>query len=40
MIIGGISRFFIVADMAATLAYYRDLLGFEVTFTAEEPGNP
>jgi catechol 2,3-dioxygenase-like lactoylglutathione lyase family enzyme len=38
--IGGISPFFIVADMAATLAFYRDLLGFEVTFVAESPHDP
>ena len=38
--IGGISPFFIVADMNATLAFYRDRLGFEVTFVAESPGDP
>jgi catechol 2,3-dioxygenase-like lactoylglutathione lyase family enzyme len=38
--IGGISPFFIVADMAATLAFYRDSLGFEVTFVAESPDDP
>jgi catechol 2,3-dioxygenase-like lactoylglutathione lyase family enzyme len=38
--IGGISPFFIVADMAATLAFYRDGLGFEVTFLAESPDDP
>jgi uncharacterized glyoxalase superfamily protein PhnB len=26
-----------VADMAAALAYYRDVLGFGITFSAEEP---
>ena len=36
--IGGISPFFIVSDLAATLAFYRDLLGFEVTF--EAPADP
>ena len=30
--IGGISPFFIVKDVVATLAFYRDLLGFEITF--------
>lgn len=29
--IGGISPFFIVRDVADTLAFYRDRLGFEVT---------
>ena len=38
--IGGISPFFIVADMEATLAFYRDSLGFEVTFLAESPEDP
>jgi catechol 2,3-dioxygenase-like lactoylglutathione lyase family enzyme len=38
--IGGISPFFIVADMAATLAFYRDRLGFDVTFLAESPDDP
>ena len=38
--IGGISPFFIVADMNATLAFYRDGLGFEVTFVAESPDDP
>src|SRR6201991_3642866 len=38
--IGGISPFFIVADIAATLAFYRDRLGFEVTFLAESPDDP
>ena len=32
--IGGISPFFIVRDLSAALAFYRDKLGFEVTFTA------
>ena len=31
--IGGISPFFIVRDLSAALAFYRDKLGFEVTFT-------
>jgi catechol 2,3-dioxygenase-like lactoylglutathione lyase family enzyme len=30
--ISGISPFFIVADVPATLSFYRDMLGFEVTF--------
>ena len=30
--ISGISPFFIVADIPATLSFYRDMLGFEVTF--------
>ena len=35
--IGGISPFFIVRDVAATLAFYRGKLGFEVTFEGPEP---
>ena len=31
--ISGISPFFIVRDMARALSFYRDRLGFEVTFT-------
>lgn len=30
--ISGISPFFIVADVAAALAFYREMLGFEVAF--------
>lgn len=30
--IAGVSPFFIVADLAATLSFYSDMLGFEVTF--------
>ena len=30
--ISAISPFFIVADVPATLSFYRDMLGFEVTF--------
>jgi catechol 2,3-dioxygenase-like lactoylglutathione lyase family enzyme len=30
--ISGISPFFVVADVPATLSFYRDMLGFEVTF--------
>jgi uncharacterized glyoxalase superfamily protein PhnB len=33
--IGGIFPFFIVADVANAIAFYRDQLGFEVTYTAE-----
>jgi catechol 2,3-dioxygenase-like lactoylglutathione lyase family enzyme len=33
----GISPFFIVADVTATLAFYRDMLGFEVTFRGPTP---
>ena len=36
--IGGISPFFIVADLAATTAFYREKLGFEVTFSTPETG--
>jgi catechol 2,3-dioxygenase-like lactoylglutathione lyase family enzyme len=37
--IEGITPFFIVRDLAAALAFYRDKLGFEVTFTgpADDP---
>ncbi|HKO61324.1 MAG TPA: VOC family protein [Pyrinomonadaceae bacterium] len=37
--IGGISPFFIVTNATASLAFYRDRLGFEVTFQepAEDP---
>jgi catechol 2,3-dioxygenase-like lactoylglutathione lyase family enzyme len=37
--ISGISPFFIVADVSASLAFYREMLGFEVTFQ-EPPQNP
>ena len=30
--IAGVAPFFIVADVPATLAFYRDMLGFEITF--------
>ena len=33
--ISGISPFFIVRDLAASLSFYHDILGFEVTF--QEP---
>ena len=32
-----ISPFFIVADVPATLSFYRDMLGFEVTFRGPDP---
>ena len=35
--ISRISPFLIVADVPATLAFYRDMLGFEVTFRGPEP---
>ena len=35
--VSSISPFFIVADMAATLPFYRDKLGFEVTFQEPPP---
>ena len=33
--LSGIAPFFIVADVPATLAFYRDKLGFEVTYNKE-----
>ena len=35
--ISGISPFFIVADVTSTLSFYRDMLGFEVTFRGPTP---
>ena len=35
--ISGISPLFIVADVPATLAFYRDMLGFEITFRGPDP---
>lgn len=35
--IGGVSPCFIVRDVPRTLAFYRDRLGFEVTFEGPEP---
>ena len=35
--ISGISPLFIVASVPATLAFYRDMLGFEVTFRGPTP---
>jgi catechol 2,3-dioxygenase-like lactoylglutathione lyase family enzyme len=36
-IISSISPFFIVSDMASTLSFYRDRLGFAVTFQQPAP---
>ena len=35
--ISGISPLFIVTDVPATLSFYRDMLGFEVTFRGPTP---
>ena len=35
--VGGISPFFIVRDVPAALAFYRDQLGFEITFQGPAP---
>ena len=35
--ISGISPFFIVNDVPTSLAFYRDQLGFEITFEGPEP---
>ena len=35
--ISAISPFFIVADVPATLSFYRDKLGFEITFRGPDP---
>lgn len=35
--ISGISPFFIVADVPTTLSFYRDMLGFEITFRGPTP---
>ena len=35
--VGGASPLFIVRNVPATLAFYRDKLGFEVTFEGPEP---
>jgi catechol 2,3-dioxygenase-like lactoylglutathione lyase family enzyme len=37
--IGGVSPLFIVKDVPAALAFYRDRLGFEITFQGPEPGD-
>ena len=35
--ISGVSPFFIVADVPAALSFYRDMLGFEITFRGPTP---
>lgn len=35
--ISGIAPFFVVRDVPASLAFYRDRLGFEITFQGPEP---
>ena len=35
--ISGVSPFFIVANVPATLAFYRDKLGFEITYRGPSP---
>ena len=37
--ISGIAPFFIVRDVPAALAFYRDRLGFDITFQGPEPGD-
>ena len=37
--IGGASPCLIVRDVLATLAFYRDKLGFEITYRGPEPGD-
>ena len=37
--ITGIAPFFIVKDVPAALAFYRDRLGFDITFQGPEPGD-
>ena len=37
--IAGIAPFFIVRDVPTALAFYRDRLGFEVTFQGPEPND-
>ena len=37
--IAGIAPFFIVRDVPAALAFYRDRLGFDITFQGPEPGD-
>ena len=34
--VSGIAPFFIVADVPETLSFYRDMLGFEVTFRGRD----
>lgn len=35
----GSATVFVVSDMAASLVYYRDVLGFEVTFEYGQPAS-
>lgn len=35
--ISGVSPFFVVSNVPATLSFYRDMLGFEVTFRGPSP---
>jgi len=35
--VSGISPFFVVADVPAALSFYRDMLGFEITFRGPIP---
>ena len=37
--IGSVAPLFIVRDVPATLAFYRDRLGFEITFQGPEPND-
>ena len=37
--ISGIAPFFIVKDVPAALAFYRDRLGFDITFQGPDPGD-
>ena len=37
--ISGIAPFFIVKDVPAALAFYRDRLGFDITFQGPEPND-
>jgi hypothetical protein len=37
--ISGIAPFFIVRNVPHTLAFYRDRLGFDITFEGPEPGD-
>ena len=37
--ISGISPFFIVSDVTSSLSFYRDRLGFEITFQGPDPND-
>jgi uncharacterized glyoxalase superfamily protein PhnB len=37
--VGGVSPLFIVRDVPAALAYYRDRFGFDITFQGPEPSD-